>query len=164
MSMEAKTFFYHRPLFGELFSDTNIEYHIKYQVSDDFEDAYEGNTKRCFIRDVYKYMTEKYSEIIKSKGMDDYYDEDGRIQYIYIHVAKKDSEKEMDKIMNDLENKYITEWSLHQVPSLLTICKKQLRSSRAVGQAVSDFQRRHGYEETQRALYVLHNDVMRRYR
>jgi hypothetical protein len=136
------------------------EYHIHYNVTLEFEEAYRDHNKRRFVSDVYRYVVDKYATSIKAEGMDECYHEDGISKYIYLHLDKTDCDVQIKNIMNDLEIMYKTEWCKNQVPKLLSIVKNNLKSSRIISQAVSHYQHNHGFIETQRALHVLHNDII----
>lgn len=136
------------------------EYHIHYEVTSEFEEAYRDHNKRRFISDVYRYIIDKYADSIKAEGMDECYHEDGISKYIYLHLDITDCDVQIKNIMNDLEIMYKTKWCKNQVPKLLSFVKNSLKSSRFIAQAVSHFQHKHGFDETQRALHVLHNDII----
>jgi hypothetical protein len=155
-----KIFSYSTPPSQFLLGEKIKEYHIHYNVSFNFEEAYRDHNKRRFISDVYRYIIDKYDDIIKAKGIDEYYHEDGSKKYIYIHLESTDAKDHIKSMMNDLEMKYTSEWCNHQVPKLVSIIKNKLKSSRVIAQAVSHYQKRNGFNETQRALHVLHNDIL----
>jgi hypothetical protein len=142
-----------------LLEKTVKEYHIHYDVPFKFEEAYRDHNKRRFISDVYRYTVDKYADIIQNKGLDECYDEDGRTTYIWVHLNVTDCDSQIKNIINDLEMKYTTEWCKHQVPKLVSIVKNRLTNNKTIAQAVSHYQYKHGFNETQRALHVLHNDI-----
>lgn len=143
-----------------LLGKTVKEYHIHYDVPHKFEEAYRDHNKRRFVSDVYKCVVDKYADVLKAKGIDECYHEDGASQYIYIHLDASNSEQKIKDIMNDLHVMYRTQWCKNQVPKLVSIVKNVLKNYRSIGQAVSHYQNKHGFDDTQRALHILYNDII----
>lgn len=158
-NVQQKIFRYSNPMQYFLLEKVK-EYHIHYNVTSEFEEAYRDHNKRRFVSDVYRYVVDKYADSIKAEGMDECYHEDGVSKYIYIHLDKTDCDIQIKNIMNDLEVIYKTKWCKNQVPKLLSIVKNNLKSSRIIAQAVSHYQHKHGFDKTQRALHILHNEIM----
>ena len=157
----TKIFRYSTPLLGEFLLGKNVkEYHVYYEVPLNFEKAYRDHNKNRFISDVYRYIATKYEDIIQAKGIDQCYDDGETIQYVYVHLDAKDCSEQIKKIISDLEEVYKTDWCKYQVPKLVSIVSKFLENSRLIAQAVSHYQDKHGFDATQRALYVLHNDII----
>lgn len=163
---DSQCVFYTTQPFGQGFLlKSSVEYHIHYEPEDDsFESAYLGTTGRHFMNDVYKFILKNAKDDLKDHGRDVRYDEDGSEQYLWVHLEKTTCEDTIDKIIKALEDKYKTEWRFHRVPKLLMTLQSTLRhNSEYLANAVSHFQRNHGFQATQDAVYTLFNQIKPKY-
>ena len=154
--------FYTCQPFGQsLLRDDTQEHHIFFDIDEDysFTSTYKTVTSSNFMEDVYKYILDNFEDKLIEHGDDTRYDDDGVIEYIWVHVNKDSAENDITVILDSLEAQYLSNWRFQRVPTLLTIIRKQLNRTQVLAYAVSDFQRRRGLVETQNILHVLFNDI-----
>lgn len=137
------------------------EHHIFPDLHDAFYSAYTSNTSNAFIDDAYDFMVEMFSDKLIEHGRDEMCTEDGNISYIWVHLNKSTGKEDIKEIKDALEDKYVTVWSKYKVATLLSIIKNELEDDpKCLAYAVSDYQRRHGFEQTENTLHILFNDIM----
>ena len=153
-----------QPFVQMLLPKDNVEYHIHCKPGYEFNSAYLGTTGRHFMNDVYKFLIHDFKDDVKKHGRDVLYNEGDTEQYIWVHLDNTSCEGTMNKIISSLEDKYTTEWRFHRVPKLLTTLESKLRHDREyLANAVSHYQKTHGFQTTQDALYTLFNQIKPEY-
>jgi hypothetical protein len=157
----VKMFDYH-PV-GNMFLGNAYEYHINaYELDQSFTVAYQDNTGKDFFKTVENYLEETHNHNLSKVGFDTIYDDDGYGPYIWVHINQKErNDKILDTIIEDLNKKYIDEWSHYNVRKLTRIISSRMRyQPNFLAQSVSHHQKMHGYEATQNALHILFTDLI----
>lgn len=158
-------FYINRPICQYFLKEGSEEYHICYDVYNDDQDyyfiqKYKSVTSEDFMDDVYEYILERFKDKLIEHGTDERYSEEDQEKYIWIHLNKSSAKKDIQDILDSLEEQYLSKWRFQRIPTLLTIVKNKLTRSKVLAYAVSDFQNRYGITETQNVLHILFNDIM----
>lgn len=163
--MSEPVFYGTKPFMQSFLAKNTTEYHIHYTPEDyQFESAYLGTTGRHFMNDVYKFLITHFKDDLKKHGRDVRYDEDGTEYYLWVHLDEALSKDTMNKILKSLEDKYTMEWRFHRVPKLSMTLQSRLRNnSEYLANSVSHYQKTHGFQATQNAIYTLFNQIKPNY-
>lgn len=154
--------FYTSKPFGQSFlKEGSKEYHIHFDIYEDYSFiyTYKSVTSNHFMKDVYRYVIDNFQDKLIEYGNDTRYDEDGVKDYIWVHLNEDTAEKDIANILECLEAQFMSKWRFQRIPKLLTIVQQHLNTHKILAYAVSDFQKRHGVDETQNVLHVLFNHI-----
>lgn len=159
VSEEKKIFRYTHPLI-QWKTDIHHEYHITAKVNNRFLQSFKENTQKYFLGEVFEFIKDTFALHRQSIGMDSYYNEYGRQQYIWVHVPAKNAINDILAIIDKLHDKYYADWSHHNVPKLITLIKNQLQFDREyLASSVSHYQLNNGFDATQNAIDTAFRDV-----
>ena len=139
----------------DLTKESKKEFQIKYNVNNEFLESYYESNKKTFLECVYAYIKEKYSDVVRKQGIDFHYNEDERYTHIYVHLDLNNSTNQViQKIVDDLDDQYRTNWIKFRVPKLMTIIKNKLRTNHIFHDALQKYQFKHGKDDTDKFLHV----------
>jgi hypothetical protein len=144
----------------ELAKQNIKEFQILFNINNEFLESYYENNKKTFLECVYTYIRHNYINTIRKLGIGFHYDDNMRYPHIYVHLDLNDNtNKVIQKIVDDLENQYRTNWIKFRIPKLMTLVKNQMKKDKSFQEALESYVTHHGKNDTDTLLHVYSNHI-----
>jgi hypothetical protein len=151
----ADVFRYIPPVHGlyNLEKQDKTEYGIHLIYENMKSERYNDHTGRDLWEDIEEYLRSKFENVILKLGSDNNYDDNEK--YLWVHVALSTGKETIKIIIDDLNEKYTSDWLQHiQIPKLTRMIEEKFRNTPFLLQSVCEYQRQFGYEAAQAAISV----------
>lgn len=144
--------------FSQFFLQEKHKYEYHINVNNKILQAYYDNTNCNFFNIIEKYIKNKWDDIILELNHDNRENK----EYIWIHINLKDHKDVINKIIDDLNEKYIDEWRINTIPKLISqICNQLKKSEKFFAYALCEYQDKYGTEKAKDFLYTYFQDIKR---
>ncbi len=138
------------------FDELNREYHIKMYGSKRKEQSYFDNSNKCIWSTIKKYILDTWKTTIKQIGTDFDSEKD---KYIWIHIDKQNAEKTIDKIIENLNDYYLTELRQYMIPKLMSLLCRKLKSEEYFAESLCEYQAKVGKDKTKEFIHIYFRDI-----
>ena len=151
---QATTFTYIIPFIQTFLAGRGLtEYHIFVKTTQCYKQAFLDNTQTTFMSAINEFIATRYKKEIFYQGQS--IDKENDCESIYLHLKSETGEATVVQIIEDLNNKYKTEWIKHRVLRLFSMVQHKLSTSPLYfAKSISHFQQDNGFDVTQSLINI----------